>query len=227
MLQAEIQVPETLNQTLPDPGDPTYQTEQLALILSNTLKELDTEGFTFKAAVPGDFTSYGNDVKGFIDAMSQREDEILLNGFSTVIATLPDVVPIIEAILSGGYSAIPSILLNGVMSQLFRSRDSSIEAKEGEVLNADIDLSEVVAALEGIQNTHDVIEGHVESLLRSFHIPANGGDAVYFLDEFRKFALDDDFLESKLSEILTEFTVNLISQWGTQGLHWGPVPEVP
>jgi len=227
MLEADIQVPETLNQTLPTPGDPTYQTEQLALILSNTLKALDTAGFTFKAAEATDFTTYGNSVKGFIDDMKAREDDILIDGFSTVVATLPDVVPIIEAILSGGYSAIPSILLNGVMSQLFRSRDSAITAKEGEILNSDVDVSSLVTALEGIQATHTLIEGHVQSLLRSFHIPANGGAAVYFIDEFRKASLTPDGDYALLTTVLTEFTINLIGDLFQS--HWsvGPVPVEP
>lgn len=226
MKTAQFQVPASLDQTLPTPGDATYQTEQLALILNNTIKELDDEGFEFSSAESSDFSTYGNSLKTFIDNMHEREEDILTTGATTVVANLPDVLPIIGAILSGGTAAIPSILLNAVISQLFRSRDTAIEVKGGEILPSDVDLTDLVDAVEGIQNTHDVIEEHVSEILRSFKIPANG-DTAYFIDEFRKFALDADFEESKLSELLTTFTINLISQFGTQGMTWGPNPDEP
>lgn len=225
MKTATFQVPVSLDQTLPSPGDATYQTEQLALILNNTIKELDDEGFEFATAESSDFSSYGTDLKTFIDNMHEREEDILLTGATTVVANLPDVLPIIGAILSGGTAAIPSILLNAVVSQLFRSRDTSVESFGGEIINGDIDLSALTTAVQGLNSSHAELVGRVEELVRAFVIPENGAEAENFIDMMKLALLTEDGDYSRLEGILTEFTVNLIGDLFES--HWKVGPDIP
>ena len=251
MLTSDIITLSGLSDTLPTPGDPTYQTECLSLMLRKTLEALDTNSFGFERAESSDFTSYSNGMKDFIDDMNEREDEILLNGVSSIVATLPDVLPIIGAVLSGGTAAVPSILLNGLVSQLFRSRNSAITAKGGEILAGDADMTGIEEGLTALEMTLDevrkgvrwidgeeekdlvTVTDEINQLTSSIHdelIEFRKGfvdltdteNPVYFLNEFLKFALNDG--DSILREVLNELTINLISQFGTQSLHYGVPP---
>jgi hypothetical protein len=222
MKTAQLQVPASLDQTLPTPGDPTYQMEALARTIHNTLIELNTENFEFSAAEASDFNTYGNDMKTFIDNMRDREDEILLSGFSSIIANLPDVIPLISAILSGGTAAIPSILLNALIGQLYRSRNSAITAKEGEVLS-DLDTGGVEDGLSEIYQELQNIKTELDAFKRGLVIPANG-DTEYFVDLFKAFGVTLDGL-SMLRSVLETFNINLYND--DEGANWsvGPLPD--
>lgn len=221
MKEAEIQVASSIDTTVPDPGDPTYQMECLALEIRQTLKALKDNNFTFTQAESSDFSTYGGNLKDFIDDMSAREDEILLTGFSSIAATLPDVLPIIEAILSGGTAAIPSILLNAVVSQLFRSRNSAITAREGEIVS-DLDAESISDSIDAMATDIEGIKEELQDFKRGLVRPANG-ETAYFLDQFEKFALDSE--DSKLTDFFDHITINIISRDDFQTLDFGPAPE--
>ena len=151
MLEASFPTIGTLDETLPATSDPQYQSAALCLSLHKIIKAISDEGFTITKPEASDFSSYSNNVKDYIDKMAQREDEILRNGFSTVVATLPDVLSIMAAISSGGLAEVPSILLNALMSQAFRSRDTLLDVEGGDT---DQDLIE---ALNEIRDKIDLV----------------------------------------------------------------------
>lgn len=161
----------TLNTTLPDPGDATYQTESLALSLHQTLKNLSDSGFEFQSPESSDFTTFGNDTQGALDNYIDRYEDILQTGFSAVVANLPDVLPIIGTIIGGGGEGILSILLQGVLDTLLRHRDIRSDVADGDPLNlANSDMSGVVTELQDIEAKLEEVREEIMATLNEFNI---------------------------------------------------------
>lgn len=161
MLTAAIYDQGTINTTLPTPGDPTYQTEALSLALRKTLQNLYDEGFEFSRAESTDFTTFGGDAQDAVDDYMERYEEILQTGASEVVAALPDVMPIIAALLSGGSAPVLSILAQGVLDTILRHKDTGVTEAGEETSNAD---------LSGVETRLDNIEAAMYQVLNEFTI---------------------------------------------------------
>ena len=159
----------TLDETLPATSDSQYQQAALSLTIHKIVKNLSDEGFEFTKPEATDFTAFNTEVNTFITDMNTRFDEILAQGFSEVVANLPDVLNIMAAISSGGLSEVPAILLNAILGQMFHWRDSSIEAAEGEPL-AELDVSGIVTQLEAIEARLALMETAIQEILTDFNI---------------------------------------------------------
>lgn len=146
MLEALLPVIGTLNETLPDTSDSMYQSAALALTLHKIIKNLSDEGFTFRAPEVSDFTTYRASLSDYLDAAYERETEIIQQGFSNVIANLPDVLTIGAAFASGGASAAGACILEIILGKLLGGDSGA----QGEYASKSIDMSEVVSALEAI-----------------------------------------------------------------------------
>jgi hypothetical protein len=180
----------TLNTTLPSPGDPTYQVESLALDLHKIIKDLSDNSFEFQQAVAGDFTTFGGGVQDALDNYMDRYEDFLQTGASAVSAALPDVLPIIAAVLSGGGEGVIAILLQGVLDTMLRHKDTRTNHYDGDT--AEVDLSDVIAALEDIRDrlTDDTtsiterleeVRQQIEQTLDEFNINViNSYDDAFF-----------------------------------------------
>jgi len=166
MLTAVIYDQGTIDTTLPDPGDPTYQTEALSLALRKTLQNLFDEGFEFERAESTDFTSFGGDAQDAVDDYMDRYEEILQTGASEVVAALPDVLPIIGALLSGGATPVLTILAQGVLDTLLRHKDTGVTEAGEEISNAN---------MAGVETRLDNIEAAMYQVLNEFTINVLSG----------------------------------------------------
>lgn len=189
-----------LSDTLPSPGDPTYQTEALSLFLRKTFQNMEGAGMTFTAPEATDFSAFNGDFNTFLENANTRMDEILSTGFSSVIANVPDVLSIMAAISSGGGSEVISILLRAIIGHMFHDRDSAIAANQGEVGNDVADMSAVVTAIENVR-------GEIELLKRGLIVPANG-DSQYLVDNLTSLLTS---LEQAVFQVLSTININLLS----------------
>jgi hypothetical protein len=165
---AEIPDQGTIDETLPAPGDPSYQSESLALVIKKMFAALRTEGFVFERADSSDFADFGNEFQTGIDNYITRYEQILADGASSVVASIPDVLPIMAALLSGGATPVLAILLQGVVDTMLRHTNASSTATQGEAI---VEKLEELRALveEGRDDfrTFGVIDGEY-SRLESF-----------------------------------------------------------
>lgn len=161
MKSASIYDQGTINLTIPDPGDPTYQTECLSLALRKTLQNLYDEGFEFERAESTDFTTFGGDAQDAVDDYIDRYEDILQTGTTEVVAALPDVMPIIAALLSGGSAPVMAILVQGVLDTILRHKDTGVTEAGEEISNADV---------SGIEERLDNIEAAMYQVLNEFTI---------------------------------------------------------
>lgn len=164
-ISANIYDQGTINTTIPAPGDPTYQTECLSLALRKTLQNLYDAGFTFDRAVATDFTSWGGDAQDAVDDYIDRYEDILQTGATEVVAALPDVLPIIGALLSGGSAPVLAILAQGVLDTVLRHKDTGVTEAGEEISNADV---------SGIEDRLDNIEAAMYQVLNEFTINVLG-----------------------------------------------------
>jgi methionine synthase II (cobalamin-independent) len=140
----------TLNTTLPDPGDPTYQTEALALTLHQIIKDLSDNGFEFSQVISTDLSTWTTNVQDAVDDYIEKYEDLLQTGASEVTANLPDVLSIMAAVVSGGSDAIIGVLLQGVLDVLMRHKDTRTDHYNGDT--AEVDMSEVIDVLEEIRD---------------------------------------------------------------------------
>lgn len=222
MKTAAIASSDPINQTVPNPGDPTYQQECLALEVRNTFKNLTDNGFEFQQAEVSDITPFSNDVASGLDNYITRYEEILQTGFSAVVANIPDVAPIITALLSGGSETVLSILLQGVLDTLLRHKDRRSDHYDGDT--AEVDLTDVVTKLDDIKvgiesietRLHDADVGlatlqkglleDIEAVIEQHRLALISSGATNIAD------LLDVLLQEISSQIdtsLTEFTINI------------------
>lgn len=141
----------TIDTTLPATSDPGYQQAALSLYIRQVCDDLATAGFSFQAAETTDFTTYVSDFNNGMDDFGDRLDEILSTGVSTVVANLPDVAPIIGALLAGGGGAVIPILLNGVADTLLRHMNSRTTSAGGEFVGGDVDTTALETKLDEIE----------------------------------------------------------------------------
>ena len=219
MITANFPTVSTLDETLPTPGDPTYQTETLALTLHKVVKNLSDAGFSFAQSVPSDFTSFGNEVAGGLDNYITRYEQLLNTGTSAVAASIPDVLPIIGALLSGGAQPVIAILLQGVLDTILRHRDRRTDHYNGDAP----DFTALIAKLEEMKQTFiDDEEAGIADVLGDFSASSttNATSLIAKLEEmkvllaefnelFDKFALIDDTY-SRLESFFSNLTINLI-----------------
>lgn len=208
----------TLDRTLPSPGDATYQTESLALTLHDIIKDMSDNGFEFQLAEASDFTSFGGDAQDAIDDYITRYEEILQNGFSSVVATLPDVLPIISTVLSGGGDAVLSILLQGVLDTILRHQDRRSDSADGEELVlAAADVANLTTAIEAITAELELVKAEITTQTTDVMDDMETGlaDMTAKLEEMR----------ITITGILNTFNINLYED--DMGASWsvGPVVE--
>lgn len=161
MLTAEIYDQGTINTTVPSPGDPTYQTECLSLALRKTLQNLYDNDFVFERAETTDLNTWGGDMQDALDDYIDRYEDILQTGASSVVANLPDVLPIIAALMSGGAEPVLAILLQGVLDAVLRHKNTGVTEAGEEISNADV---------SGIEDRLDNIESAIYQVLDEFTI---------------------------------------------------------
>lgn len=140
----------TLDTTLPTPGDPTYQTEALALTLHQTIKNLSDNSFEFQQSVASDFTAWSTNTQDALDNYIVRYEEILQTGFSAVVANLPDVLPIMSAVLAGGGPGVIGVLLQGVLDTILRHKDTRSDHYNGDT--AEVDLTALIAEITALKD---------------------------------------------------------------------------
>jgi len=128
-----------------DSSNPMANQEKLAYDLRKNLRNMAEEGMQIQIAEGTDFSTFGANLQGAIDNYETRFDELLADGVSSVVATIPDVLPIITALLSGGAEPVLAILLKGVLDAFLRNRDSALTAAGGEVSP---DVSALTSAIE-------------------------------------------------------------------------------
>jgi len=202
MKTASFPVIGTLNTSLPTPGDPSYQTESLALDIHKILKELSDEGFEFQQAESSDFTTYGGDTQDAIDDYIERFEDMLQTGTSAVAASLPDVLPIIGTLLGGGAEPVLAILLQGVLDTILRQWDKRADVANGDPTEAD--MSGVITELQNIdgklETTGDVSLANVLDTL-----------------------MED--IRAQIETTLNEFTINLHASEIDTSWSVGPMSE--
>lgn len=173
----------TLDTTLPETTDPQYQSASLALDLHKVLKNMSDAGMTINQAVSTDFTAFANGVTDGMDDYIERYEEILANGVSEVVGVLPDVLPIITALLSGGSEPVLAILLQGVLDLMARKFDTRITEKGGEIEAGTADMTGVVEQLEAIETKLEEQRVQIAGILTEFNInivrPATDDDASW------------------------------------------------
>lgn len=156
----------TLNTTLPSPGDPTYQSEALALTIHQTIKNLSDAGFEFAQVVSGDLSTYTTNTQDAIDDYIERYEDLLISGASEVVANLPDVLGIMAALVSGGAEPVIGILLQGVLDVLMRHKDTRTDQYNGD--RAEVDMSGVVTQLEAIETKiEQILTEHTINVISS------------------------------------------------------------
>lgn len=161
----------TLDTTLPETTDPQYQSASLALDLHRVLKNMSDAGMTINQAVSTDFTTFASGVTNGLDDYIERYEDILADGVSQVVGVIPDVWPIITALLSGGSEPVLAILLQGVLDVLCRQFDVRITDKGGEIEAGSIDTA-------GIEDRLEAIEEAIHTILTNFGINLySAGDA--------------------------------------------------
>jgi hypothetical protein len=160
----------TLDTTLPDTSDPQYQSASLALDLHKLLKNMSDAGMVISQAVSTDFTTFAGDVTDGMDDYIERYEEILANGFSSIVANIPDVLPIITTLLSGGSEPVLAILLKGVLDVLLRQFDARITDNEGEIEAGTADMSGVEAQLEALEDKLEEMRVQIATILTEFNI---------------------------------------------------------
>lgn len=187
----------TLDETLPATSEPIYQLAALSLTVHKIIKNLSDNNFQFKQAIESDFTTFGTDTQGAIDDHITRYEEFLQGAAASVVADLPDVLPIIGALLSGGSEPVMAILLQGVLDTLLRHKDRRTEEYGGD--KAEVDMSSVVTAIEEVRDKLD----------------DSGTNITERLEEVRQ----------QMDSILNEFTINLHDD--AEGASWsaGPVGD--
>jgi len=159
MISASIIDQGTIDTTLPATSDPSYQSAALCLTIRQQLAALRTAGFEFQKAQIADVTTYRTSLNDWLEDAQQREDEIIQNGVTEVVANLPDVLAIGSALLSGGADAVVGVVLNMVLERLFGGAQAAL-GSHGE---ADISMTEVVDKLEEIRE-------QMEAILTEFNI---------------------------------------------------------
>jgi len=209
----------TLDTTLPTPGDATYQMEALALVMHQIIKALSDNGFTFSQSETSDFTTFGNGVAGGLDNYITRYEELLATGASAVVASIPDVLPIIGALLSGGAEPVIAILVQGVLDTMLRHTDRRTDYNNGDAQ----DFTALVEKLDdlkeemGVFNTKFDKFGLIDdtySRLQDFPALVEKLDDLkeemgVFNTKFDKFGLIDDTY-SRLESFFSNLTLNLI-----------------
>ena len=173
----------TLDTTLPETTDPQHLSASLALDLHKVLKNMSDAGMTINQAVSTDFTAFANGVTDGMDDYIERYEEILANGVSEVVGVLPDVLPIITALLSGGSEPVLAILLQGVLDLMARKFDTRITEKGGEIEAGTADMTGVVEQLEAIETKLEEQRVQIAGILTEFNInivrPATDDDASW------------------------------------------------
>lgn len=187
----------TLDRTLPATSEPLYQVANLALTIHDIIKALSDNSFQFKQAIDSDFTTFGTDTQNALDNYIDRYEDFLQTGASAVAANLPDVLPIIGALLSGGSEPVIAILLQGVLDTLLRHKDVRTNEYDGD--KAEVDLSSVVTAIQEVRDKLD----------------DNGTNITERLEEVRQ----------QVDSIMTELTINLHDDYEGGYVSFGPVPE--
>ena len=203
MKTAVIYTNATFSDTIPAPGDPTYQTEVLALMLRKTLENMESAGMVFTAPEAGDFTTFNNEATGFMSDANARMDEILTTGVSSIVANVPDVLSIMAAISSGGGSEVLSILLRAVLAQMWHDRDSSITAAQGEPQYSDLSVD-----LSTLEQELAAIRAELEAMKRGLILPANGVAEIPLVDGMIERLTN---IEQAVFQVLSTFNINLLS----------------
>jgi len=180
-----------------------YWQERVSYELSAFLRNLSVAGIEATQAESSDFGSFATDMQTALDNYETRFDEILADGVSSVVATLPDVWPIIAALLSGGAEPVIGILLKGVLDAFLRNRNSSLTAAEGEVSP---DTSAIVTELENLTAEITVLKGN-----------------------FAAFGLDGEVSRlidgiAAVREVLSTININVFRDEESQTYSSGPLP---
>lgn len=202
MKTANFPVIGTLDETLPDEEDPQYQSASLALTLHKIIKDLSDESFEFQQAEPSDFSAFGTDTQDGMEDYLDRFDELITTGVSEMAASLPDVLPIIAALLSGGAEPVMAILLKGVLDTILRHADVRAEKAGGDPDSVDVEA--IVAELESI-------DGKLEAEDKD---EATASVAALLED-----------IRSQVETTLNEFTINLHGSEISQSWSVGPLEE--
>lgn len=161
MISASIIDQGTIDTTLPSTSDPMYQIASLALFYKQQFASLRAAGFQFAKPEVSDFTSFKNSLSTYLSDAYDRETEIIQNGVATTVATLPDVLSIGAAFVSGGATEASACILNIILGKLLGG-DSGAHG-DYEQAQANPDMSEIVTALEEIK-------GQIEATLNEFNI---------------------------------------------------------
>lgn len=137
----------TINTTLPDPSDPMYQPASLCLFLKQTFASMRSAGLHVQKAQIADLTSYQSSLGTWLTNAQAREDEILTEGASEVVANLPDVLAIGAAYMSGGATAAIGCIQSIVLKRLFGGDQAALAGYQ-QAGASEIDLSEIVEKLD-------------------------------------------------------------------------------
>lgn len=132
-----------------------YWQERAAYEYSLLNYNLSQAGIQVQVPETSDFSTFGAGVQDNLDNYIDRYEDILQTGFSSVVAAIPDVLPIMSAVLSGGGDAVISILLQGVLDTILRHKDTRADHYNGDSFETDV--SEIVTALEAISDKMDAV----------------------------------------------------------------------
>lgn len=149
----------TLVTTLPPESDPAYQLASLALTLHKIIKDMSDNEFDFQQVVPSDVSGLFTATEGGLDDYIDRYEEVLQEGASDVVATLPSLIPYISAFLSGGAEGMIALFLKSIFDALVRGKDTRTTEHDSEYGGdvAQVDTASIVTALEGIKAQMDAI----------------------------------------------------------------------
>jgi predicted TIM-barrel enzyme len=155
MISASIIDQGTINTTLPATSDPMYQVASLALFYKQQFAALRTAGFQFARPEVTDFTTFKNGLSTYLSDAYDRETEIIQDGVATTVATLPDILAIGSAFVSGGATEAGACILNIILGKLLGG-DSGAHG-DYENAQASPDMSEIVTKLEEITAAIELI----------------------------------------------------------------------
>ena len=160
MITAEIVDQGTIDTSLPPTTDPLYQVAALSLFYRQMFAALRTAGFSFKRPQTSDLTTFNTNMNDWLDDANARFDAWLQGAVGEVISNVPDVLLVGEALVTGGASAVGSIVLEKMLNHMFHVEDSRAQY---EGAHENVDTAALEAKLEEIRL-------QMEEILTQFNI---------------------------------------------------------
>lgn len=146
----EVALVETTPAASPyDSAYPTENTERLSYYILQQWEALRIAGLKFTKPETSDFSGFKASLSDYLSLAYQRETEIIQQGFSNIVANIPDILSIGAAYASGGATEAIGCILNIAIGKMLGG-DSGAQG-DYEQSQLEIDMAEVVEKLEALE----------------------------------------------------------------------------